>query len=290
MVKVEKMRLHVEVFGNQNNQACVLISGAMASARFWSDNFCEYIANHDYFVIRYDHRDIGESPAVDWKKHPYSLHDLAKDAIDILDIYKINKAHFVGHSMGGCVCQQLGIDYPKRCIDISIVSSGPIGATRDTDEPLTEGESRMLERTWKIFLEPKDESTLESHVKSFMSVWRYLNGDYFLNEKMAENYTRDLLTRTQHKIQVGNNHELLMKNLERSLNNNRDILKQIHIPTIVIHGEKDPIALLKYGKSIANAIKNAKLIVIPKMGHVFFNKKLEIKIANFLIENFRYRK
>lgn len=281
------MKLHAETFGNKNNPTCLLIAGAMAPAKFWTDNFCNYIANHGYFVIRYDHRDVGESPSVDWKTNPYSLKDLTKDAIDILDLYKIDKAHFVGHSMGGYVCQQLAIDYPERCIDITTIPSGPLGATKETDEPLTEDENKTLEKTWQIFLTPKDESSLKSYIKGFMQIWKYLNGDYPFNEIMAEKYTKDLLSHNNHKIQEGNNHELLMQQLLSSLNNRRGILKKINIPTIVIHGEKDPIQLIRNGTALAQAIKDAKLIIIPNMGHMFFNEELEIMIADNLIKNFK---
>ena len=87
--------------------ACVLIAGAMAPGRFWTDTFCHALAKEACLVIRYDHRDSGLSSSVDWKTAPYNLTDLAADTIYLLDGYGIDTAYFVGHSMGGHICQQL---------------------------------------------------------------------------------------------------------------------------------------------------------------------------------------
>lgn len=75
-VHVGHLYFHTECFGDRNQPACLLITGAMAPARFWTNTFCELLVNSVFFVIRYDHRDIGESCSVDWQKTPYNLSDL----------------------------------------------------------------------------------------------------------------------------------------------------------------------------------------------------------------------
>jgi pimeloyl-ACP methyl ester carboxylesterase len=278
--------LHTESFGNSADPACILIAGAMAPGRFWSDAFCQTIANHGLFVVRYDHRDIGESSAV-WQKKSYSLVDLANDAVAILDAYGINQAHIVGHSMGGHICQQMALDHPKRILSMTIISSGPIGATIETDRPLTAEEQKTLDKTWAVFLSKKDESALDKQIQGFLPVWRYLNGSIPLDEEMANAYTRDLLTRTTHSIRAGNPHELLMQNLE--IDQKRGILQKIHVPTLVIHGYSDPLALPRDGLAIAHAIPNAKLLMIHGMGHMIFNRDLEKQIGQKLLEHFQLK-
>jgi|GEM_PF-65393 len=283
-IKIGDIRLHTESFGNSADPACLLIAGAMAPGRFWSDTFCYDLANHGLFVIRYDHRDIGDSSAV-WQKKPYSLADLANDAVAILDEYGINQAHIVGHSMGGHICQQIAIDHPKRILSMAIISSGPIGPTIETDRPLTDEEQKTLDKTWAIFLSKKDESSLNKQIQGFMPVWRHLNGSIPLDEEMANAYTRDLLTRTTHSIREGNPHELLMQNLK--IDQHRGILQKIDVPTLVIHGDSDPLALPRDGLAIAHAIPNAKLLMIQGMGHMIFNRDLEKKIAQNLLKYFQ---
>ena len=83
-VIVYGITIHTEAFGKSSDPACILIAGKMATARFWTDAFCQNLADQGFFVIRYDHRDVGESSEVDWQKTPYTMSDLAKDAISIL--------------------------------------------------------------------------------------------------------------------------------------------------------------------------------------------------------------
>lgn len=69
-IKHNSISLNTENFGGPNNPAVILISGAGAPARFWTDAFCNKLANVGYFVIRFDHRDQGLSSSVDYEKHP----------------------------------------------------------------------------------------------------------------------------------------------------------------------------------------------------------------------------
>jgi pimeloyl-ACP methyl ester carboxylesterase len=279
-VQIGDLYFHTEHFGDRNHPACLLMAGAMASARFWTDAFCELLVNHGFFVIRYDHRDIGESCSVDWQKFPYNISDLAQDAISILDAYGIKQAHFVGHSMGGYIAQTISLEFPKRAFSLCSISAGPIGATKETDQPLTDQEQALLSKTWEVMLSRKDGPSKESTIQSFLPVWRYLNGEFSLDEAMAEAYTRDLILRSHHLIKAGNNHELMMASLD--LEKSRGILKRIDLPTLIIHGELDPLVLPRYGESVAHEITGSHLEIIPRMGHMIFHRGLEEKLANLL--------
>jgi pimeloyl-ACP methyl ester carboxylesterase len=259
----------------------------MSSARSWTGPFCKKLQQNQFFTLRYDHRDVGESSSVDWKKDPYSISDLAKDAIRILDAYGIEKAHAIGHSMGGYICQQLAIEFPHRLHSIATIGSGPLGATKETDQPLTLKEQATLFQTWHLLMKEKKASTLEEEVESFCHVWRHLNGKIPLDEEMAKDYTRDLLIRTNHPIQKGNNHQLLMQDLLDSLGKRRDILQKIQLPTLVIHGEEDPLILPRMGKALAHAIEGAKLTMIPRMGHMFLNRELESELSQLLCNHLK---
>lgn len=279
-VHVDDLYFHTECFGDRNNPACLLIAGAMAPAHFWNNTFCEWLANSGFFVIRYDHRDIGESCSVDWQKTPYGLSDLTRDAISILDAYKIAQAHFIGHSMGGYIAQMVGLEFPKYAFSICSISAGPIGATKETDLPLTEQEQEKQNRTWEILLSRKDGSTQEATIQSFLPIWEYLNGSYPLDKVMADDYTRDLILRSRHSIKPGNNHELVMRSLD--IEKFRGVLRKIDIPTLIIHGELDLLVLPRHGKSVAQEIPGSNLIMIPEMGHMMFHRGLEEKLANHI--------
>lgn len=210
-VQVKGLTLHTENFGDPSAPACLLIAGAMAPARLWTDSFCKQLVAKGLFVIRYDHRDIGESSGVDWQKAPYTLQDLAKDAMGILDAYGIKKAHFIGHSMGGYVCEWIALDFPECILTMTAISAGPIGATTETDLPFTPAEKVIYEKTWKILRERKDGPTLDATIQNFLPVWQHLNGRFPLDKEIAIRYTQDLLTRTRHPIRMGNNHEQVVQ-------------------------------------------------------------------------------
>lgn len=278
----ELVQLYTESFGKPSKIACVLIAGAMAPGVFWTDEFCQTLSLKGRFVIRYDHRDIGLSSSVDWKTAPYNLADLAADAIAILDAYGCEASYFVGHSMGGHICQKIALNYPNRVIGFTAISSGPIGGTSDTDRPLCDSEKSTMDKTWEIFLSRKDSNDLEERVDGFLKIWKYLNGTIAFNEEMARSYTINLLTRTKHAIQAGNNHELVMRELYESLPQQRNLIERIKAPALIIHGEQDPLSLLRDGKALSNAIPGCKLITVPGMGHMIFNRNLESEIIKMI--------
>ena len=162
------------------------------------DAFCQQLADAGFFVIRYDHRDIGESDAVDWEVLPYTLVDLASDCVGILDHFGIKKAHFIGHSMGGHICQQVAVSFPEHILSMISIASGPIAATSETSIPLSNEEMQLLDNTWKIFLARKESDDAQETVNSFMLIWEYLNGTYLLDKGAARDYTLDLVTRGTH--------------------------------------------------------------------------------------------
>lgn len=284
-VRIDHLYFHTEHFGDRSNPACLLIAGAMAPARFWTDTFCNRLANSGFFVIRYDHRDIGESCSIDWQRTPYNLSNLAYDTICILNVYGIKQAHFIGHSMGGYIAQTIGLEFPKRAFSICSISAGPIGATEETDLPLTEQEQAIQNKTWEVMLARKDSPSKEATINSFLPVWKYLNGIFPLDETMTDIYTRDLILRSHHSIKAGNNHELVMRSLD--LEQSRGLLKEIDVPTLIIHGELDPLVLLLHGESVAKAITGSHLAIIPGMGHMIFHRGLEEKLANLLTNHMK---
>lgn len=72
-VFVNHLKIHTENFGNPPNPTCFLIAGKMSTARFWTDAFCQCLTSQGFFVIRYDHRDVGESSEIDWQKAHFFL-------------------------------------------------------------------------------------------------------------------------------------------------------------------------------------------------------------------------
>jgi len=272
------LNIWIKTYGEVSHQACLLINGAGANSSFWSDKLIHSLVSKGFFVITYDHRDFGYSDKLDFNKKPYDVMDLAQDAINILDSLKIDKAHIVGQSMGGFIAQLLAIHYPDRLISLTSISS----STNSPDIP------PPLKETWDIFMENNPSGIYENDLKGFLKVWKYLNGTADFDEDLAIEYTRNIYARQKIKGALGASHVKAQANLtDRS-----EQLKKENIPALIIHGEEDYLVDKYGGIQTAECMPDSKLVLIPQMGHMPFNRnilmKMENEIIQFLLEN-KYR-
>lgn len=286
----EKLSLYTETFGKNKNQACVFIAGAGAPCRFWTNSFCEYFMKKDFFIIRFDQRDTGLSSAIDFEKNPYDLDDLAHDIIDILNFYGIEKANIIGHSMGGYVSQWLAANYPNYVNKMAVISTGPIGETVDYNFQLTSQEKALSEKVWKELQGHRPTSNFDESIEGYINVWRLQNGTIDLDKQMAINYTKDLYFRSKHPPIFHPSFIAVINKTIANLKNRSSLLSAIKIPSLVIHGKKDTLLMPQVnGIPLALAIDNAELQLIPKMGHMMFNKELELTIAKRIIDFFNQK-
>lgn len=276
----ENLSLYTEIFGKKKNEACILIAGAGAPCRYWTNSFCHSFVKKNFFVVRYDHRDVGLSSAVDFEKNPYDLKDLADDVIDILDFYGIEKAHLISCSMGGYVAQWLASTSPERVKKMVAISTGPIGEVADYNLQLTADQKHLSDAVWKAMHDNRPTPDFEESIEGYMKVWRLLNGSFELDEKMARDYTHDLYFRSNHPAVF---HQSYVTVIEKTLSNLKErssLLAAIKSPTLVIHGKNDSLLLPQVtGIPLALGIPQAELQLIPKMGHMMFNRELEEDIA-----------
>ena len=269
------IKLYVETFGGPENEACLFISGAGANSSFWTDHLCDSLVRNGFFVIKYDHRDFGYSSKIDWAKDPYDFMHLAKDALTILDSLKVDKAHVIGHSMGGFIVQMLAIHSPDRLISMTSISS----STNSPDIPMPP------EKTWEIYLSNKPQNDFDKDLDGFLKVWKYLNGTADFDEDLARAYTKNLYRRQDIDEALGATHVKAQANLT----DRTEALKKVRIPTLVMHGAEDYAVDPYGGIQTAEAIKNAEMVIIPGMGHIPFNheilRRFEHEIIRFLIKN-----
>jgi pimeloyl-ACP methyl ester carboxylesterase len=146
-VKANGITIAYESFGPEDRETVLLIMGAGAQLTMWHVELCEELVRRGYRVIRYDNRDVGLSTKFDSAGMPdfaavvaaaqagkpaplaYTLYDMAKDAIGLLDALGIRKAHIAGPSMGGMIGQIIAADYPDRVLSLTSImaSSGKPG-------------------------------------------------------------------------------------------------------------------------------------------------------------------
>src|SRR5262249_2663678 len=141
-VKANGITIAYESFGPEDRETVLLIMGASAQLTLWPVDLCEELVNRGYRVIRYDNRDIGLSTHVDAAgppdfaavvaaapagkppPPPYTLHDMATDAVGLLDALGIKKAHIAGPSMGGMIGQIIAAEHPDRTLSLTSIMAG----------------------------------------------------------------------------------------------------------------------------------------------------------------------
>ena len=272
-IKSDLLQLWTESFGSNSNTPILLIFGSGGQGIMWPDEFCHKLVKAGFFVIRYDHRDTGLSSIVNYDTHPYNLDDLTKDAVAILDAYNIRKAHIVGASMGGFIGQLLAIDYSEKVLSLTSIASSPYKAILPNESGEFTDQSILpppYEELLEFFVQEstqKPVTTKDDYIDKEIRIWRACNGqgedcdESIMSTQAEKAFSRTSLT----NVDATENHS---KAIEASDDRTANLPK-ITAPTLVIHGDKDPLLPLEHGKAIANNIPNAKLVVIENMGHIF---------------------
>ena len=180
--------LEVETIGNSDNPAVLLVMGLGAQMTAWPDDFCQQLCERGYFVIRFDNRDVGLSTWFDEIgepnmnrtylshlfgrkiKSPYSLSDMADDAVGILDSLGVDKVHLIGASMGGMIAQRLALNHPERVMSLCSIMSTP----------------RFIRPEYQLTLElmEPDSGTREGRIESGIKSARLIHGEQFSLQKI----------------------------------------------------------------------------------------------------------
>src|SRR5918997_1219886 len=126
-IQTNGVTLAADSFGDPADPAILLIMGGGASMDWWEDEFCERLAAGPRFVIRYDHRDTGESASYEPGSPGYTGRDLVTDAVELLDAFGLASAHVVGLSMGGGIAQAMALDHPGRVASLTLMSTSAGG-------------------------------------------------------------------------------------------------------------------------------------------------------------------
>ena len=286
-INVAGTPIWTEALGEASGTPVLLIAGAGAHAHFWRDQFCVPLLDKGFFIIRYDHRDVGLSSTT---RRDYDLQRLTDDVIAILDAYNISAAHIVGHSMGGYIGQMLAAQNPERMLSLTLISAGPVGEIEALRLLPSQAEKGEMEETWRIMLSNRPTQLFYESYPGFLPVWKRLNGAFEVDEAIARPYTEEMYTRSKHSVGAHKRHVDAMQKMALTLKDRKEIFAQITLPTLIIHGEEDHLVPLKRGgKALADVLPHARLEVIPKMGHMLFDQTLEAQVAEsvaaFLVAN-----
>lgn len=273
ILKVNDVELAYDRFGNDNDEAIILIAGLGTQMIRWTDSFCRILAARGFHVIRFDNRDVGCSthfshcPTLDFAalatalmsgqipEIPYTLNDMVNDTIGLLDALSIERAHFVGRSMGGMIAQIAASEYPERVLSLtSIMSTSGNPALPQTDPD-------VMAMMTKPAPNPFDnEAGFLAHSFSFAK--RIAGTGYPFEEDAYRALIMEEAQRAYDPGSVGRQIAAIAVSGDR-----RPLLGTIKVPTLVIHGVDDPLFVPACGEDTASAIPGAELMLVDGMGH-----------------------
>ena len=312
IAEVNNINIWWEDFGDPSNPSVLLIMGANANCMQWPVEFINPLVANGFHVIRFDNRDVGKSTwfykegfiskiarllplsisknlinyvfnivsddegnftgAEQSSNAKYDLNDMAKDAISLMDYLNIDKAHIVGASMGGMITQVIGLDHPERALSLTPIMSSPGMGDPDLSvmtPSLVEG----IKESFLLNIQGKYEDGV-------VRIYRELTGSRFpfneqkFREKMKPSMEHGHNPHSGHGDAVG------------ASPSRRSRLKEISIPTLVIHGTEDAILPLDHGQAIADGIQNAEMMIMEGVGHEL-PEELNDEVISRLVEHFK---
>ncbi len=261
----------ISTFGAASDPAVLLIAGSGSSMDWWEPAFCRQLADGGRYVIRYDHRDTGDAPSYPPGEPGYTGEDLITDALAVLDELGVRAAHLVGISMGGALAQVLTLDHPDRVLSLTAIATSAAAGDDDVPGMAPEAVAAYAE------LSDPDWADDAAVVEYIVHSQRILSAEPF-----DEDEAREVAT-----IAVGRtkNNESSQRNHHATRDGSgpwRHRLGEITVPTLVLHGDADPLFPLPHGEALAREIPGARLVVLPNTGHEFPRRNWPVVIPLLL--------
>lgn len=257
--------IEYEITGEAGAPPLLLVMGLGEQLTGWPDDFVAHLVDRGFRVIRFDNRDVGCSTWFDEAgdpdvmaaisghgSSPYLLHDMAADAAGLLDALGVDSAHVVGVSMGGMIAQTLAIEHPLRVRSLVSIMSTPGDPSVGQADPAV---VPLLLRAAP--------SSREEAVQGGIETWRAIGSPGFppdeawVRERVERSYDRAF-----HPAGTGRQLVAILTSGDRT-----EALRHADVPTLVIHGEADPLVDVSGGRATAAAIPGARLKLVPGMAH-----------------------
>jgi len=269
-VAVNGIEIVYDTFGEPTAAPLLLVMGLGGQMIAWDEALCRQLAAQGYWVIRFDNRDVGLSTrfadlgipnilammqaqmAGEEIVPPYLLRDMADDAVGLLEALGIEGAHIVGVSMGGMIVQEMVIHHPERVLTMTSIMSSTGNPALPPPKP----------EAMAILLEPAPEGR-ENYIESSVRASQVLNGPGFPLD----------VERVRMKAGLAFDRGLSPAGTTRQLaavlgsGSRKEALQSVTVPTLVIHGDADPLVPVEGGIDTAEAIAGAELLIINGMGH-----------------------
>lgn len=269
-VKANGITIEYDVFGRNSARPLLLVMGLGTQMTGWDEEFCQRLADNGHYVVRFDNRDIGLSSKMDdapvpvmadlmaemlqgnTPEIPYSLNDMADDAIGLLDALDIESAHICGASMGGMIVQTMALTRADRIRSMTSIMS----TTGNPDLPPATPEAMAA-------LTKPPAADRDSQIEQSVASQKVIGSPGFAFDE----------ERSRQKIGAAYDRSFYPQGTARQMaaviagGNRRPGLESLDLPTLVIHGKADPLVPVTGGLDTHEAISGSELLLIEGMGH-----------------------
>jgi pimeloyl-ACP methyl ester carboxylesterase len=289
-VTANGIRIEYDEHGKPGDPPVLLVMGLGAQMTLWPQELVDALVERGFRVIRYDNRDIGLSHKMEGAKTPgivkmmllgkfglkpkvpYTLADMAEDGIGLLDALGIQKAHIVGASMGGMIAQHMAFSHPERVLTLTSIMS------TTGHRKLPQGSREAIGVLTRRPASMEEDVLVEHGVKVAHAIG---SPAYRADPEVLRKRTRALIKRSFYPAGMPRQLAAIIADGDR-----RERLQSIKAPTLVIHGEADPLVPLAGGQDTAAHVRGAKLKTIPGMGHDLPSELVD-EIADAIAEHAR---
>jgi len=263
------IRLAYETSGAPGGEPLLLISGTGVQMLMWPEDLIAALAARGFQVTRFDNRDAGLSthlteagnpgwfkPLIRHSAAPYRLADMADDSVAVLDALGWESAHIVGASLGGMIAQTIAVRHPARVRTLTSIMSTP--SARIGTMPKISTMRGLMQIAGTPVHGPEEAAEAMLALKRLTSTARY---------PVDEELIRDIGRRSYERDPGDEAGEFRQRAAVTASGDRRKALAGVRVPTLIIHGDQDPLMRPKGGRATAAAIPGARLVVYPGMGH-----------------------
>ncbi|WP_280336383.1 alpha/beta fold hydrolase [Nocardia wallacei] len=256
ILEFEGTELAIERSGPAGGPALLLIAGGGQSMDWWTPEFCDLLGGGELQVIRYDHRDTGQSTASPPGRPDYTGDDLAADPLRILDALDIEQAHLMGMSMGGGIAQTVAVRAHERVKSLTLIESSPIGGDHDPLPP----PAPAIAATWAEPAPEIDWADESAVIEYRVDVERPYVGPLGFDETRVRALATLEVRRSRNMASSMGNH--FLSDPQSPIDP-----AEIRRPTLVVHSADDPMFPLPHGVALAHMIHGSRLLPLDGVGH-----------------------
>jgi len=268
LVPANGIHIYYESFGDPGRPAVFLIIGLEEQCTLWHDAFLMPVVEAGYRVVRFDNRDTGLSTWIeDWDEgNPYTLEDMAADALGLLNALGVEQAHWVGASMGGMIAQRIALHDPGRVHTLTLI--GTSGFPLDPDpalQPVYGQESSHAVQEVLASSFPNYLTDPAENIEYRVEAMRHLAGSRFPfeTEYFRNIQEKNIMERKGYNPEAQAHHFAAVVASGSLL----DELRKVHIPAVVFHGTEDPLLHPGHAEKLAGSIAGAQLAWMKGVGH-----------------------